>query len=60
MYKYAVVDDLIGKVIDIITVSDIHTLDGYRLPDGPCSLILINDRIALIGQTYNYSENKFE
>lgn len=60
MYKYAVVEEF-GSVIEIITVSDMHTLDGYNLPDGPCSLILLNDRIEPnVGQTYNPIEDKFE
>jgi hypothetical protein len=59
MYKYAVVEEF-GNVIDIITVSDMDTLDGYQLPDGPCSLIDIRERIALIGQTYNHELDKFE
>jgi hypothetical protein len=60
MYKYAVVEQF-GSVIDIITVSDMHTLDGYNLPDGPCSLIILNEReTPIIGQKYNYSLDKFE
>lgn len=60
MYKYAVVEEF-GSVIDIITVSDMHTLDGYNLPDGPCSLIILNEREEpTIGQTYNASVDKFE
>jgi hypothetical protein len=38
-----------------------HTLDGYNLPDGPCSLIILNEReTPIIGQKYNYSLDKFE
>lgn len=59
MYKYAVVEEF-GSVIDIITVSDMHTLDGYNLPSGPCSLIILNEREEpIIGQTYNYELDKF-
>lgn len=60
MYKYAVVEEF-GSVIDIITVSDMHTLDGYNLPDGPCSLIILNERDEpIIGQEYNPLLDKFE
>lgn len=59
MIKYAVVDYR-NIVIDIITVSDMNTLDGYELPIEQCALICINDRTALIGQTYNHELDKFE
>ena len=59
MYKYAVVNEF-GSVIDIITVSNVDTLDGYQLPDEPCALIDIRERIALVGQTYNHQLDKFE
>jgi hypothetical protein len=59
MYKYAVVN-FENLVIDIITVSDMHTLDGYQLPEGQCALIDIRERLALIGQTYNHELDKFE
>jgi hypothetical protein len=59
MYKYAVVEEF-GNVIDIITVSDMNTLDGYQLPKGPCALIDVRERVALIGQTYNHELDKFE
>lgn len=59
MYKYAVVD-FRNIVVDIITVSDMNTLDGYSLPEGPCALIDIRERLVLVGQTYNHQLDKFE
>jgi hypothetical protein len=59
MYKYAVVDYR-SIVIDVITISDMNTLDGYQLPEGECALIDIRERLAIIGQTYNHELDKFE
>lgn len=53
MYKYAVVEEF-GNVIDIITVSDMNTLDGYTLPEGPCTLVILN------AETYGWGTNKIE
>lgn len=67
MYKYAVVEEF-GSVIDIITVSDMNTLDGYTLPDGPCTLVILNAEMygwgadieePTIGQKYDFYLNKF-
>lgn len=68
MYKYAVVEEF-GSVIDIITVSDMNTLDGYNLPEGPCTLVILNGEMhgwgankdePTIGAKYNFLEDKFE
>jgi hypothetical protein len=60
MIKYALIDEE-NKVIDLLEVENIYTLDGYILPEHQCALINVTDISApLIGQLYNNLENKFE
>ena len=40
MTKYNVIVE--GIIIDTIEVKDIHTLDGYVLPESECQLIKID------------------
>jgi hypothetical protein len=60
MTKYALVNEE-GIVRDLLEVEDIHTLDGYVLPEYQCALINITNTSApLLGQVYNFETNKFE
>lgn len=60
MTKYALIDEE-NKVIDLIEVENIETLDGYVLPPHQCALINItNIEAPLVGQVYNHLENKFQ
>lgn len=60
MTKYALINEQ-SIVVDILEVSDKHTLDGYILPEYQCALININTiSTPSLGQVWNSYENKFE
>jgi len=60
MTKYALINEQ-SEVIDLLEVENIHTLDGYILPEHQCSLINITDSEApSLGKVWNPYENKFE
>jgi hypothetical protein len=61
MKKYAVVNwEYI--CVDIIEVSNIDTLDGYELPEGPCILVPsgVWSNEAQIGLHFNSETNSFQ
>ena len=61
MTKYALINEQ-NEVIDLLQVENIHTLDGYILPEHQCALIKINDFEIepVLGQKWIPETNKFE
>lgn len=61
MTKYALINEQ-NEVIDLLEVENIHTLDGYILPQHQCALIRINDLEIqpVLGQVWKDELNKFE
>ena len=61
MYRYAVIN-WENKCVDIIDVEDIHTLDGYELPEGPCALVATDnwENEAGVGLYFDGLTNTFQ